>query len=177
MLRASGHSSQSYFAGADDVRSGEDYNNERISDVCMLSGGDDIGRNNNGGYSYGNVYQYQQQLSLSEGVLQDHKGPNKVPTTKNSATGKDHPFNAEYNFISRFSVGYRGYFICGETAHFTRQECKREFRDPNDRKIFLNEMWAHKSYTKNKLRDGSPVSMQSFHHSLTFMQEAVMSLS
>jgi len=82
ILRASGRSSQSHFTGADDFRSGEDCNNDRISDTYMLNGGNDIGRNNNEGYKYGNVYQYQQQPLLVEGVLQAHKGPNNVPTTK-----------------------------------------------------------------------------------------------
>ena len=60
ILRASRRSSQSHFSGVNDVRSGEDYNNERISEAYMLNGGNDIGRNNNGGYSYGHVHQYQQ---------------------------------------------------------------------------------------------------------------------
>jgi len=110
-------------------------------------------------------------------VLKAHKGPNNVPITKKNVTGKDHPFDAEYNFTSRFPVNFRGCFIFGVTTHFTRQECKRGFRDPNDNKLFFNDMWAHKPHTKKKLRDGSPVSMQSFHHSITFMQEAVMRLS
>jgi len=177
ILRASGRSSQSLFSGSDDVRLGEDYNNERISDAYMLNGENDISRNNNRGYNYDNVYQHQQQPSLTEGVLQAHNAPHNVPTKKNSVIGKDHPFDAEYNFTSRFPVNFRGYFICGETPHFTRQECKREFHDPNDRKLFFNEMWARKPHTKKKLRDGSPVSMRSFHHSLPIMKEAVMSLS
>jgi len=156
MLRSSGRSSQSYFAGADDVRSGNDYNNERISNAYMLNEENDIGRNNNRGYNYGNVYQYQQQPSLAEGLLQAHKGPYNVLTKNNNVTGKNHPFVAEYNFTRRFPVDFRGCFICGETTHFTRQECKRGFRDPNDRKQYFTEMWAHKPYTKKKLRDGSP---------------------
>ena len=42
---------------------------------------------------------------------------------KNRTTCLDHSYDIEYNFTSRFSVSFRGSFICGATNHFERRSC------------------------------------------------------
>ena len=107
--------------------------------------------------SHGDVNQYHQQPSLVEGVLQEHNGRSGIPTKKNNATGLDHPYDAEYNFTSRFPVGFRGCFICGEMDHFSKMDCKKGINTKEEILLFFNEMWAHKPHTKKRSRDGAPV--------------------
>ena len=72
-----------------------------------------------------------------------------------------HPYDAEYNFMSRFPIGFRGCFICGSTNYFSREDFPVGL-DGNNREannIFFNELWAHKPHTKSRFRDGTPVSV------------------
>jgi len=41
-----------------------------------------------------------------------------VQTKKNNVTGEEHPYDAEYDFVSRFSLRFKGCFICGAENHF-----------------------------------------------------------
>ena len=56
-------------------------------------GGSLIGEKNQG-----SALQYQIQLSLTEGILQTHKGSFAVQTKKNKTTGLDHPYDNENYF-------------------------------------------------------------------------------
>ena len=75
---------------------------------------------NGDGICHGDINQFHQQPSLAEGVLQDHKGLHDVPTYRNPSTGVEYPYDKEYNFTSRFPVGFKGCFICGGGNHFSR---------------------------------------------------------
>ena len=109
-------------------------------------------------YEHDTIQQYQRDPSLDEGVLQQHKGTVTVQTRKNTVTGKDHPFDPEYNFVSQFPVDWKGCFICGATDHFNSMECSVGITSREERRLFFNEMWSHKSHTKNRNKDGTPVS-------------------
>ena len=98
------------------------------------------------------------QPSLAEGLLQAHKGSIAVQTKKNRITGLDHPYDFEYNLTSRFPVSFRGCLICGATDHFSKFGCLVEMISKEERKLFFNEMWAHKPYTKRRNKEGIPVS-------------------
>ena len=37
---------------------------------------------------------------------------------KNMTTGLDQPYDIEFDFTSRFPIGFRGCFVCGATDHF-----------------------------------------------------------
>ena len=78
---------------------------------------------------------------------------------KNRTTCLDHSYDIEYNFTSRFSVGFRGSFICGATNHFERRSCPVGINSKEEiKKMFSKELWYHKSYTKNRNKKGFPVS-------------------
>ena len=121
-----------------------------------------------GGNHEGSIYGYRRDLSLAEGVISSHKATTNVPTKRSEATGKDHPFDAEYNFLSRFPLGFNGCFICGATDHFNRMDCPKGINSKEERCIFFNEMWSHKPHTKKRLRDGSDVSL--IMHNLSIME-------
>jgi len=71
-------------------------------------------------------------------------------------TGRDHPFEPEYNFVSRFPVDWKECFICGATDHFNSMEYPVGINSREERWLFFNEMWAHKPHTKKKNKDGTP---------------------
>ena len=98
---------------------------------------------------------YHRQPSLAEGVISSYKQDAGVPTKISNVTGKEHPFDAEYNFLSRFALGFSGCFICGATDHFSRMDCPKGIKTRDERKMFFNEMWAHKPHTKMQRRDGT----------------------
>ena len=123
-----------------------------------------------GGINGGSIYGYRQEPLLAEGVLSSYKPNTNVTTKRSEVTGKDHPFDAEYNFLSRFPLGFNGCFICGATNHFNRMDCPKGIKTREERRIFFNEMWAHKPHTKKRLRDGSNVS--SIMHNLRIIELA-----
>ena len=53
---------------------------------------------------------------------------------------------------------FKGCFICGAPDHFSRSDCPVGIDTREKRKIFFNEMWAHKPHTKKRLIYGAPVS-------------------
>lgn len=55
---------------------------------------------------------------------------------------------------SHFPVGFRGYFICGMTDHYSGRDFLRRVKTGDDRKLFSNNVWAHKPHTKKRPRDG-----------------------
>jgi len=109
-------------------------------------------------YEHGTMHQYRRKLFLAEGVLQQHKETATVQTRKNTVTGRDHPFDPEYNFVSRFPVDCKGCFICGSTDHFNSVECPVGINSREERQLFFNEMWTHKPHTNKRNKDGTPVS-------------------
>lgn len=86
--------------------------NRRLENTSFLPH-DYNGNGNRERSSHGDVNQYHQQPLLAEGVLKEHKGGSGIPTNRNNVICLDHPYTTEYNFTSRFPIGFRGYFICG----------------------------------------------------------------
>ena len=41
-----------------------------------------------------------------------------IKTKKKHDTGKEHPYDAEYDFVSQFPLRFKGCFICGATNRF-----------------------------------------------------------
>ena len=160
MIRAGGRNTQAYFAGSSDnsrndgqpiMDTTEGNSNHYLlgyGDVHQYRGTPNDGRRGNMGTGDGNVYAYGQEPSLAEGVLTKYKGALGVPTKRDPVTGVEYPFDAEYNFVSRFAVGFNGCFICGATNHFSRTDCPVGIRTKDERRLFFNEMWAHKPHTK-----------------------------
>ena len=120
MIRASGCNISSYFEGGAEE---SHQSSER---------GEFIGEKNQG-----SAVQYQRQSSLAEEVLQARKGSITLHTKKNSTTGLDHPYDMEYNFTSRFTVSFRGCFICGATYYFSRVDYSVEINNKEERRFFL----------------------------------------
>ena len=152
MMRASGRNNQAHFAGGNEGSRSDELpvasRNEGYGSVHQYQGAQDVrGRGDmNGGN--GNVYAYGQEPSLAEGVLSKYKGSPSVPTQRDPATGIEYPFDSEYNFVSRFPLGFSGCFICGATNHYSRSDCPKGIRNKDERRLFFNEMWAHKPHTK-----------------------------
>ena len=113
---------------------------------------------NGSGVRHGDINQFNRQPSLAEGVLQDHEGLHDVSTFRNPTTGVEYPNIKEYDFTSRFPVGFKGCFICGGGDHFSKRDCKKGINTREERKLFFNEMWAHKPHTKTRSRNGETVT-------------------
>ena len=77
---------------------------------------------------------------------------------KNRTTGLDHPYDIEYNYTSRFPIGFRGCFVCGDTYLFGTNKCLVGINSKEEKRAFLKELWSHKPHTKRKIKDGSSVS-------------------
>ena len=73
-------------------------------------------------------------------------------------TGLDHPYDIEFDFTSRFPIGFRGCFVCGATDHFGTSKCPVGIKGKVEKRLFFNEMLAHKPHTKRKSQEGIPVS-------------------
>ena len=58
------------------------------------------------------MLEYNRQYSLAEGVLSAYNGKTKIPTKMDPVTGAAHPYDAEYDFTSRFPLGFNGCFTC-----------------------------------------------------------------
>ena len=152
MIRVSGRNTQAYFAGGYDSSRSDGQpvvdRNEGYGGVHQYQGAQDVRGRGDMSTGNGNVYAYGQEPSLAEGVLSKYKGTPDVPTQRDPVTGIEYPFDAEYNFVSRFAVGFNGCFICGATNHFSRTDCPKGIRNKEERRLFFNEMWAHKPHTK-----------------------------
>ena len=77
---------------------------------------------------------------------------------KNRTISLDHPFNIEYDFTSRFPIGFRGSFVCGATDHFGTHKCPIGIKGKEGNRLFFNELWDPKPHTKKKNQEGTPVS-------------------
>ena len=106
----------------------------------------------------GSALQYQMQPSLVDGMLQAHKGSFAVQTKKNRTTALNYPYDVEYNFTTRFPVGFRGCFICGATYQFERGSCSVKINSKEERNLPFKELWSHKPQTKKKSKEGFLVS-------------------
>ena len=104
------------------------------------------------------VAYFQNSASLAETTLARYNEPtNSNPTTRFNAdvetrlhpeTGLQHPYNKSDDFLSRFPLGFRGCYNCGQTDHRSTKECPLAQRGIFDKKTFFSEMWAHKPHTK-----------------------------
>ena len=111
---------------------------------------------------------YYNNKSVAESTLQRYGGGgNNVENTLPSRTGADgrqYPFNPEDpTFLSRFEIGFRGCFKCGQSDHFTRDKCpfgastSKEMLDS-----FYRELKIHKPAFRNQSNDQKRVSMWSY---------------
>ena len=145
MIRASGRNTQAYFAGGNEGDRHDGPPAQGTDDHFLLGYGDinqlqrtrDGSRQGDESTGGGNVFAYDREPSLAEGVLTKYKGTTNVPTKRDPATGVEYPFDAEYNFVSRFAVGFNGCCICGATDHFSRTDCPRGIRNKDERRLFL----------------------------------------
>ena len=119
---------------------------------------------------YGSNLQYQQSQSSAESTIRrynDDRVPNqyrsgsKVETRLCQSTGKQHPYDRENNYISRFPLDFKGCFNCGKSDHFNTRDCPLAQSGDFDKKTFFSEMWAHKPHTK----DQKGIRRQSSSHS------------
>ena len=69
----------------------------------------------------------------------------------------DHPYDIEYDYTSRFPISFRGCFVCGATDYFGTNKCPVEIKGKVEKRLFFNEMWAHKPHTKRKNQKEIPV--------------------
>ena len=158
MMRATGRNGQNYYAGGGSEDVGHEYGLRDDSQGCGGNVNQYQGIPNENGHREGGggaSYEFRRQPSLAEGVIQSYKQHEGIETRKNSVTGKDHPYDPEYNFTSRFPLEFSGCFICGSTDHFSRLDCPVGIRNKEERRVFFNEMWAHKPHTKVKNREGN----------------------
>ena len=97
---------------------------------------------------------YFQQSSQAEQTITKYKGHHAtdIQTRTDPKTNIKYPYDPEYDFTSRFAVGFKGCYICGSVEHFSSNECPQGISNSTERKLFFNEMWAHKPHTKRKQR-------------------------
>ena len=119
--------------------------------------------NNPSGYALS----YQQGASLAERTIGRYSQPNeynkpnsfrsqiKVETRKHPVTGVEHPYDKDRNFLSRFPLGFKGCFNCGQNDHFSTRNCPMANAGNFDKQTFFSEMWAHKPHTKKQSRDNN----------------------
>lgn len=61
------------------------------------------------------------------------------------------PVREGNDYLSRFPLGFRGCYNCGENAHYSTRDCPlARSGDFNKQKFFL-EMWAHRPHTTKLL--------------------------
>ena len=72
---------------------------------------------------------------------------------KNKTTGLDHPYDIEYDYTSRFPIGFRGCYICGATDHFGNNKCPVGINSKEDKQAFFKKLWSHKPHMKRKNKD------------------------
>ena len=159
MMRATGRNGQNYFAGGESEDIRHEYGFQDNRQGCGGNVNQYQGTPNENGHKEGDrggaMYEFRRQPSLAEGVIQSYTQHEGVETRKNSVTGENHPYDPEYNFTSRFPLEFSGCFICGSTDHFSRLDCPVGIRNKEERRLFFNEIWAHKPHTKMKNREGN----------------------
>jgi len=116
-----------------------------------------ISENSGEDTTHGELY-FQQGPSLAESTMQRYNGNNgssnstsvnnQVATRKHPTTGLQHPYDQERDYLSRFPLGFKGCYNCGETTHFRTQDCPTANSASFDKMKFFSEMWAHKPHTK-----------------------------
>ena len=81
--------------------------------------------------------------------------PIKVKTRLYPDTGIPHPYDESRDFLSRFPLGFRGCYYCGNTDHFRTRDCPAAKNGNFNKMQFFQEMWLHKPHTKK--HDYGPV--------------------
>ena len=121
-----------------------------------------INKTSEDGEARRNLY-FQQGPSLAESTMQRYNGNNdssdnqqqsnlhhnQVDTRKHSTTGLQHLYNKDRDFLSRFPLGFKGCYNCGDTTHFRTRDCPSTNSGNFDKMTFFAEIWAHKPHTKN----------------------------
>ena len=51
-----------------------------------------------------------------------------------------------------FIINFCVCFICGDKYNFRWNDCSKVIINQNERKLFFNDMWAHKPHTKTNER-------------------------
>ena len=108
---------------------------------------------------------YYNNKSVAESTLQRYGGGGNnadggLPS-RAGPDGRQYPFNPDDpTFLSRFEVGFRGCFKCGQTDHISREKCP--FGANNSKKMldgFYRELKIHKPAFRLQSNEKDRVSM------------------
>ena len=67
---------------------------------------------------------------------------------KKKTTGLDRPYDIEYDYTSRFPIGFRGCFVYGTTDRFGTNNYPVGIISKEEKRAFLKELWSHKPHSK-----------------------------
>ena len=66
--------------------------------------------------------------------------PIEVKTRPHPDTGIPHPYDESRDFLSRFPLGFRGCYYCGNTDHFRTRDCPAAKNGNFNKMQFFQEM-------------------------------------
>lgn len=63
-------------------------------------------------------------------------------------TDENDPYDSKVDFLSRFPIGFQGYYNCSKTDHNNTRDFELARGGNFNKRQFFSEIWAHKPHTR-----------------------------